>query len=687
MQAGQPPRSPPIDTSAADTLPPPAPAWRAYLLPVIVLAAASAYTLALTTRTVSPLIDDVYITLVYAKNLALGKGFVFNHGAPTLGTTTPLWAMLNALATLPFGVDALPRVVLWFSAICGALSPWLLLVGHRLLRLSPGEAAITGVFLAGSFYPNYGGESNLFQLLLLGLLLAAVARRYALAGVLGALLFLTRGEGALAVLLVGFHALYTGEGLRAKLFNGLRLSAGFWMLILPWFAYAWRQFGYLFPATLASKMKQGEDPRWPPFPTGLLPELTGRWSVEWVEGLPGQVCYAVLIAAGLVVLLRRRSALLGLVLWTILYFLAYSALHVPDYSDWYRIPVYWQLLLLYGIGTAVVIGLILHSPRRAVAWGGGALLVVFGGFFLIRHSWTLAVFVNRISDTRTSVYLNAAQWIRENVPPRATLATWEVGYLGYYTDCEFIDQFALVTPEALPYLGNDHTADILRVFQPDYYLLAVWLANDPMQHTVLVNGGYACMARIDADKDAPGGDNVAYVFRRAAPGTLPDPAAAAALGDTPTTASLAAYLGLDATGRAALQKAIMDARFELASVLFSTPQEGGPSPGHYLRGLATGEGLPELPTPEMRASFQRLLDTRHPVGLPVNYAFVRRQGHIKLFYAVARLLEPAQMDRLALLPPGLLGRVDTGTDVLGEAIAPTATPAGRHLVQQLVHTE
>ncbi|UCC50204.1 MAG: hypothetical protein JSV68_13935, partial [Anaerolineaceae bacterium] len=40
--------------------------------------------------------DDAYITYRYARNIALGRGFVYNVGEPVLGTTTPLYTLLLA---------------------------------------------------------------------------------------------------------------------------------------------------------------------------------------------------------------------------------------------------------------------------------------------------------------------------------------------------------------------------------------------------------------------------------------------------------------------------------------------------------------------------------------------------------------------------------------------------------------
>src|SRR2546423_15171837 len=51
-------------------------------------------------------IEDAYITLRYADNIAHGYGFVYNHGERVLGTTTPLFTLILAFATW-LGMDGL----------------------------------------------------------------------------------------------------------------------------------------------------------------------------------------------------------------------------------------------------------------------------------------------------------------------------------------------------------------------------------------------------------------------------------------------------------------------------------------------------------------------------------------------------------------------------------------------------
>src|SRR3989449_11277409 len=48
-------------------------------------------------------LDDSWIHLHFARNLAEGAGFVYNPGVPVAGSTAPLWTLLLAAAFALFG--------------------------------------------------------------------------------------------------------------------------------------------------------------------------------------------------------------------------------------------------------------------------------------------------------------------------------------------------------------------------------------------------------------------------------------------------------------------------------------------------------------------------------------------------------------------------------------------------------
>src|SRR5205085_5248997 len=76
---------------------PPTPNTLSYSLLAVVLFAIAArlYLLITTHRTV----EDFFITLRYAENIAHGAGFVYNAGERVLGTTTPLYTLYLALTS------------------------------------------------------------------------------------------------------------------------------------------------------------------------------------------------------------------------------------------------------------------------------------------------------------------------------------------------------------------------------------------------------------------------------------------------------------------------------------------------------------------------------------------------------------------------------------------------------------
>jgi arabinofuranosyltransferase len=83
-------------------------------------------------------IDDAYITFSFSKNVALGNGPVFSHGARVEGYSNFLWMMLVAL---PLAVRSTLSPVLVARCLCAPFAVLLFYAVYRTLRSVTGSRA------------------------------------------------------------------------------------------------------------------------------------------------------------------------------------------------------------------------------------------------------------------------------------------------------------------------------------------------------------------------------------------------------------------------------------------------------------------------------------------------------------------------------------------------------------------
>ncbi|RJP18535.1 MAG: hypothetical protein C4527_28850 [Candidatus Omnitrophota bacterium] len=208
------------------------------------------------------LVDDAYIPMVYARNLAAGHGIVFYPGGDHVeGYSSPLWmALLSACAILRL---SLPSVA-WISGIlCGVGCLFLTFFLYRRvfncdskswyrLHLWPCAAAMAVVADVGFVAWSASGlETAAYTLLILLLVYSLIQTQNIRAhSLLLLLVSLTRPEGAAFLL----PCLFLWLVRRQKLTTIFR-NAGIYFL-LPYFLFLlfrFFYFGYVFPNTFYAK--------------------------------------------------------------------------------------------------------------------------------------------------------------------------------------------------------------------------------------------------------------------------------------------------------------------------------------------------------------------------------------------------------------------------------------------------
>ncbi len=444
-------------------------------LTIFWLLAISLFPLWIASQHIHSLNDDAYITLAYAKNLATGKGFVFNHPPATLGTTTPLFTLIIAgLGALLSGVDV-EVIAVYFTALCWIGTIWVFFCFRHTWHLQNWQAGVLGgVIVTMVWLSSLGMETYLFTFLLVLCLSLFFSSHHGLAGCSAGLLFLTRGEGLLILCLLLVLALWQ-EWLRNRSINPrllgpvFNLGLGFTLPLMIWFIYAQLTFGAVLPNTLTAKQAQGQTGQWKSFWDELINTWLPSWEKRYAVAYPLSVnVWWPFVSLGIGSAMFKRHRWLAFLAWISLYSAGYTLLGVSAYS-WYQLPIVFVLNLFFGLGVIQSLEWLLTRLRtRQFAVSLSLALVIVVGIGLIRPA--LAATLSYRGDLRSTSYAELTQWIRANTKTSDCIAFIEIGYLGYYTDNCIIDLAGLTLPSIVPHIAQGDFAWGFWHYRPDYYL-------------------------------------------------------------------------------------------------------------------------------------------------------------------------------------------------------------------------
>ena len=438
----------------------------ATLLCIALLIAASAVPLLAASHLAHP-IDDTYITMVYARSIAQGRGFTFGlNDHPTLGTTTPFNTLILAALYALFPQADAAGVAVALSVICWIATSWLWFLGGGILGLNRLERLFIALLVlieTTTWIAHLGMETWLFVFLLTLCVMAYFRGALVLTGVLIGLLFLTRGEGILLAPLIGLHLLSQRRG---WLRRGLRIALGGAIVLLPWFVYAALTFGSIFPSTLAAKSAQVDLGFTQPFVIYMAYVFVGEWSnLGFVVVTP----WLLLFVGGLVYAIRARRKLLLLPAWALLFVVGYGILRIPTYK-WYALPVMYVVTVFAGLALAGIAPLVVRlakslKPERTQQVGliaACAALALIAAIILPKN-----IPNSPVGDWRHDVYHNLAEWLDSNTPPESSVAYVEIGLLGWYGQRRVVDLLGLTNPELIPAVKQGDFERAIEIAQPD----------------------------------------------------------------------------------------------------------------------------------------------------------------------------------------------------------------------------
>lgn len=430
--------------------------------------------------------DDAYITYRYARNLSQGMGFVYNANERVLGTTTPLFTLVLAAGAFVSKLD-----VVTVSLVIGALSLWIS-VG-TLYQLGQAHSkslglAVALIYITQPFLSQFVGMESYFLVCLL--LLAAwayVGRRLWLASLLCGLSVLVRYEMLLLV------------GLLATIDFRTNRRPPYWLLpglapVVLWMVFAWAQFGSPVPLSAEAKLSASRVP----FPVGA-----GLYEYSFVSTFQPAFVVIGLFVTGVmaaVVMHRLPRRYEVIILFGLLYFCAASI--VAGSFPWYYAPLLPAFAVMVAGGIQVLSELpgAIHQGWNAQQRDGLArrlrwpILAGIVAIQLVFWQNDYGLQQRQVFDHRYTPYAQVAQYLKENAAPHQSLASFEIGYLGYFSDMTIIDLEGLVTPGLSAWVkdgGDAMLAHSLQLYAPDFVLVSAndgshieILSQDPRYHLV-----------------------------------------------------------------------------------------------------------------------------------------------------------------------------------------------------------
>jgi hypothetical protein len=359
------------------------------------------------------LVDDTFITLAYARNLAFHGHWGLLADATSNSATSP--ANVLALAALTFVVrDAVfaAGVLYVLSQVAFVLA--LRRLGPALPRWFP-ALAFAAVTVNPLLLSSIGLEVALGAAVLAWLAVFAVSHRPLAFG-------LTAGALALVRLDLLIFAFVLGFAVRSG-----RVVLGAALVALPWFAFSWVVLGAAVPDTVVIKTLQGAQRTWGGWDFGNGPLFYARtaWWTTVLSFLP---------LAALPLALKRAPELRPFALLALggaLYHGTYVLLNVPPYH-WYYGP---------GITTATVFLCAWASGRRLAV--GGVLALVAASVVAYAAAGLPREFAPLTSNyASTAKYAEIGRDLRTLAGGRVVGSAGEIGVLAYTCECAIVDVFA-----------------------------------------------------------------------------------------------------------------------------------------------------------------------------------------------------------------------------------------------------
>ena len=416
-------------------------------------------------------LDDAWIHLTYARNLAQHGEWAFRLGERSAGSTSPLWTVLLSIGFL---LHLAPYVWTFFLGwvVLSLLGIQAENIARRSIELYKPRLPWVGLFFVLAWHLTWSAVSGMETLLhgflvlvVLGALLEG-SRRYLTLGLLAGLSIWVRPDGLTLLGPILFTAFLTESSWSARGQAISKTLIGFGTLFFLYLLFNLALSGNPMPNTFYAKQAEYQM-FWLTKP--LLERITQYlWPIlasPFIVLVPGMILWFIKI-----IHTKNWGAISG-VIWLIGYIGIYFT-RLPAYQHGrYIIPA---LPILYLWGMLGLVGFVTSpnaNKRIVFLWQvlTGVLCLVFGFIAARQNAYDVYLIESEMVVT--------AQWVEQNVPPDALLAVHDIGALGYHVENPILDLAGLITPEVVPFIRDEdrlaeyfdsNSVDYLIVFMSEY---------------------------------------------------------------------------------------------------------------------------------------------------------------------------------------------------------------------------
>lgn len=396
------------------------------------------------------ILDDAYITMRVARNLATGHGAVFNLGQRVFSITNLLWMLLNAL----FRAMSLDSVaVIWFLGLVSEIILVIAIVklGQSLLK-SKWVGCLASVFLFTNpvfLISSLGGMEIALSLASMAFSFTFIADKKPSAALIVAAIGVWVRFDNFLLLGVVFLVLALNRDIKIRVRHLIPVG----LIIVGYIAITWAYYGLPIPVSIIRKAQY----------TGKTSWLIGAKNTLITFGLAiagrfpnmgfGKFIYMIIPLISVLglysILSEKKKKILPLGVFTVIYILAF-VFAGKDYATlfpWYFAPplIITSLFAAYAVERFISeIELIKKKPAVVI-------LIVAIAWSAVMLPFNLAdarEYRDKVSAIRERIYASMTIWLEQNIPGQMKITAGEIGTIGFFAedDTEIIDRVGLTRP-------------------------------------------------------------------------------------------------------------------------------------------------------------------------------------------------------------------------------------------------